>query len=402
MVSAVRREGSSTAARQPPGAPTPERYQLGELLGSGGMAEVFRSRDQVLDRDVAVKLARDTVGSRDRERFKGEARVLARLSHPAIVTVLDAGISADRPFLVLELIEGRTLADVLQEGPLDLDGARTLGVELAEALAYAHAAGVVHRDVKPGNVLLGEAGLVKLADFGIARLLGDTVRHTETGAAVGTAAYLAPEQVQGNEVTAGTDVYSLGLVLLEGLTGQRAFPGSPTESALARLHREPEVPPSLPPSWQDLLRAMVQRDPALRPGAATVAAQLRAVQTAPPTQRLDGEATGTRVLPTVEAAAPEVAPEVPPGAAPQPSALDRAGDALAHHAKAGWGRLRALPEYQRGLVAVFALLAILLLAAAVFSSSGERARPTDPPRGTPPGLVGPLGDLHRTVYGDDG
>ena len=199
-----------------------DRYALGDLLGQGGMADVFRAHDGVLDREVAVKMLRDsTADGSDRTRFTSEARTLARLSHTGLVMVLDAGIEIDRPFLVMELVDGATLADRLRDGPLDIETAASVGVQVSEALAYAHERGVVHRDVKPANLLLDASGRVKLADFGIARLLGDTIRHTMTGHAIGTAAYLAPEQVQGRDVDGRSDVYSLGLVLLESITGRR-------------------------------------------------------------------------------------------------------------------------------------------------------------------------------------
>ena len=215
-----------------------DRYVLESLLGSGGMADVHRATDTTLERSVAVKVLRDVAGDESaRHRFVAEARTLAGLSHRNLVTVLDAGIGEDddRPFLVMELVEGRSLADALEDGPLTPEDAAAVGAQVAAALTYAHGRGVVHRDVKPGNVLLGGDGRVKLADFGIARLLGDTARHTRTGTAIGTAAYLAPEQVRGEDVTGAADTYALGLVLLEALTGRRAFPGSPTEAALARL-----------------------------------------------------------------------------------------------------------------------------------------------------------------------
>ncbi len=220
-----------------------DRYELGEVIGRGGMADVYRASDRTLHRDVAIKVLRETAGDEsDRNRFTGEARTLARLNHAGLVMVLDAGISAEQPFLVMELVEGQTLAQLCSGGGLDADRVRAIGAQVAEALAYAHGRGVVHRDVKPGNVLLGAGERVKLADFGIARLIGDTVRHTKTGHAIGTAAYLSPEQVRGEDVTPAADIYALGLVLLEALTGERAYPGSPTESALARLSRPPERP----------------------------------------------------------------------------------------------------------------------------------------------------------------
>ena len=250
-----------------------ERYRLESRLGSGGTADVHRATDTTLQRPVAVKLLRDVAGdASDRARFVAEARTLASLSHRNLVMVLDAGIGDedDRPFLVMELVEGRALSDALRGGPLAAREVARIGAEVAAGLAFAHERGIVHRDVKPGNVLLSDDGRVKLADFGIARLIGDTVRHTRTGTAIGTAAYLAPEQVRGEDVTGCADVYALGLVLLEALTGTRAFPGSATEAALARLHRDPEVPDDLPAGWPALLRAMTSADPADRPTTAEV------------------------------------------------------------------------------------------------------------------------------------
>lgn len=256
-----------------------DRYELGPVIGRGGVADVHRAQDTLLDREVAVKLLRQEATSEaDRARFTAEARTLAQLSDPGLVTVLDAGTSDDHPYLVMELVEGTNLAATLEAGPLGRgEAARILRV-VAEALAYAHAQGVVHRDVKPGNVLVGHDGRVKLADFGIARLVGDAIRHTATGTTIGTVSYLAPEQVSGGELTQAVDIYALGLVLLESVTGERAFTGPTAEAALARLTRDPEVPTDLPPAWQDLLRAMTAREATGRPSAEQVAGRLAALE----------------------------------------------------------------------------------------------------------------------------
>lgn len=261
-----------------PGTLLGERYELTALLGRGGMADVFSARDRVLHRDVAVKVLRESPDTEaDRVRFAAEARVLAGLAHPGLVLLLDAESGGAHPYLVLELVVGRTWARELAGGRAEPLAVARIGVQVAAALAHAHAAGVVHRDVKPANVLVDAAGRAKLADFGIARLVDEHVRHTRTGFTVGTAAYLAPEQVRGEPATAAVDVYALGLVLLEALTGERAFPGTSTESAFARLQRNPTVPVSLPRGWPRLLAAMTATDPAERLSAAAVADALAAL-----------------------------------------------------------------------------------------------------------------------------
>ena len=230
------------------------RYRLGELLGAGGMADVHRATDEALHRQVAVKMLRPIAGgSEQRARFIAEARMLAGLSHTGLVTVLDAGFDAERPFLVMELVEGPNLA-VVCRSPCDSERVESVGAQVAETLDFVHSRGIVHRDVKPGNVLLGQSGHVKLADFGIARLVDQDSGFTRTGFAMGTVAYTSPEQVRGETVTGASDVYSFGLVLLEALTGRREFDGNDLVAAQARLLRPPRIKDDLPHNWPLLLR----------------------------------------------------------------------------------------------------------------------------------------------------
>ncbi|MEI5672673.1 MULTISPECIES: serine/threonine-protein kinase [unclassified Nocardioides] len=261
-----------------PGTLLRDRYVLGEVLGRGGSADVYAAEDRLLHRPVAVKVLRDSPDTEaDRARFAAEARVLARLSHPGLVLLLDAGTQGEHPYLVLELVVGRTWAQELAGRAVDAREAARVGVQVAAALAAAHAAGVIHRDVKPGNVLVDASGRARLADFGIARLVDESLRHTRTGFTVGTAAYLAPEQVRGDEVSGATDVYALGLVLLEAVTGERAYPGTSVEAAFARLRRNPTIPVSLPRGWPRLLAGMTATDPVERPTAVEVADRLAAL-----------------------------------------------------------------------------------------------------------------------------
>jgi len=203
------------------------------------------------------------------------------------VTVYNAGEQDGRAFFVMQLVAGRTLADRLRDNPLPAAETAQLGIDLADALAYVHARGVIHRDVKPANVLLDEHNRPHLSDFGIATM-ADSTQITHTGLMIGTAAYLAPEQVRGHPVGPEADIYALGLVLLECLTGQREYPGQPMEAALARLHRQPQVPQDLPAPMTAVLQAMTANDPDQRPTAAEVLTWLR--EDTPPT------AGATRVL----------------------------------------------------------------------------------------------------------
>ncbi len=251
------------------------RYSLGARIGRGGAADVYRALDLRLRRPVAVKVFRPGSDPRMEERFSDEALLLARLEHPGLVTVYDTGQHEDRLFLVMQLVEGTSLRQ-RTTSPQALPWVCGLGAALASALAHVHAAGIVHRDVKPANVLLDRADNPHLTDFGISRLL-DTPTNTTPGALIGTAAYLAPEQVLGQGAGTPADVYALGLALLECLKGELEYSGGPLEAATARLHRSPVLPPGLPSEVADLLSAMTSKEPGERPDAGACAAALAAV-----------------------------------------------------------------------------------------------------------------------------
>src|SRR4051794_34716219 len=240
------------------------------------MATVHRAHDERLDRDVAVKLFRpDVADAHDLRRIRSEIRMLAALNHPSLVTLHDAntGETGDTAYLVLELVDGPNLAELLASRRVSAAEYTRLLSQVADALAYIAARGVVHRDVKPENILVtrdDDGSLrAKLADLGIARI-ADESRLTTVGAVIGTARYLSPEQVAGDEVDPASDVYSLGIVLLEGLTGRDPFPGTGTEQAVSRTLRPPALPSGLAPGDADLLADMTAVAPEDRPSAREV------------------------------------------------------------------------------------------------------------------------------------
>lgn len=259
-----------------------DRYRIERLIGRGGMASVYAAYDTQLRRDVALKLFRPELADRDDiRRHEGEVGLLAALNHPGLVTLFDAVSDDDgAAVLVLELIEGGDLRAVMDAGAMSGVDVALIGAAIADALAYSHERGIVHRDIKPANILVptstaGHTGArAKLADFGIARLIDET-RVTAIGSVLGTAHYLSPEQALGDEVGPASDVYSLGLVLIEALTGTRPHSGTGVETVAARLVSDPHLPSRLRPDWVDLLRWMTERDSDARTTAAESATRLR-------------------------------------------------------------------------------------------------------------------------------
>jgi serine/threonine protein kinase len=361
-----------------------DRYRIDSLIGSGGMASVYRAWDESLKRWVAVKVMRPVIADAAAvRRERAEVRLLASLSHPALVTLFDATIAdfsgLDPTYLVMELVDGPNLGTRIEAGPIADADLWKLTADVAEALSVVHSQGVIHRDIKPGNILLapspspGHEFSAKLADFGIA-YLSDATRVTMTGTMMGTAAYLSPEQAKGAEPAPSIDIYSLGLVLLESLTGRREFPGSMVESVSARLARDPVIPASLGQEWHSLLTAMTARTASDRPTASEVAAIARP----------DGQRPTTTDAPTVRMperrfeAATEQYDELPATKVLNPSPARP----VASRARRGSRRLWL---FTAGAV----VLVLVVLAIALSSIHGG---PTPAPTSTLPAVSGPLGE----------
>jgi eukaryotic-like serine/threonine-protein kinase len=266
------------------------RYRIERELGRGGMATVFLAHDEELERPVAVKLlAEHLAGDEDfRARFVREARLAGRLSHPNIVRVYDAGETDGRPFIVMEYVAGTSLADT---GRLPAARVVKLGVQACAGLQHAHDAGLVHRDVKPANLLVRTDGVLKVADFGIARA-AESTRHTQIGTLLGTAAYLAPEQIGGDDATPSSDLYSLGAVLYELLAGRPPYSFSSLAELAAKQSEgmiEPvgDLAPGVPREVEAAVMHALARDPQFRPPSATaLGEELAASPVEHPTQPL--------------------------------------------------------------------------------------------------------------------
>jgi eukaryotic-like serine/threonine-protein kinase len=339
-----------------PGEVIADRYDLEELVGTGGMSSVYRARDRLLERNVALKVLHPHYAEDEEyvERFRHEARSVAQLSHPHIVTVIDRGEDGGQQFIVFEYIDGENLKQLIERtGPLPTRRAVELALEIADALAFAHEHGLVHRDVKPQNVLLTPDGDAKVTDFGIARSLDVEHGMTQTGTVLGTSNYLSPEQAGGKATTPSTDVYSLGVVLYELLTAEVPFPGD-NFVAVAMKHIN-EAPPDLFEKRPDVplrLAAAVERamekDPERRfPTMNDFASELR--QCLAELDEPDAERTLIVTSPVLRESRPH--------------------------------RVRA-PRSRVPLYAIVALLAIAAIVVGVLALGGSKGKPKTPPVAT--------------------
>jgi eukaryotic-like serine/threonine-protein kinase len=360
------------------------KYQLGELLGQGGMGAVYRSFHPLLNRQVAIKVMLGTIAAdpEAHQRFIREAQVVAALSHPHIVNIFDVDVQNGQPYIVMDFVESGSLAARLRAGPLPLAEVLRLMIPLAEALEYAHRQGLIHRDLKPANVLLRSDGGPVLADFGLARAAqpDSAAKITATGAVLGTLAYMAPEQFSGQPTDARADIYALGVMLFEMLTGRPPFDGDSAQIMYGHLQQPPPAPrmlnPALPDEVERLVLRMLSKSPAGRPqSAAEVAAALRDIQAG-------GAATGATIaLPN------QLAPTIATRPSAGTLALDRAAPADKTPAQAP---RRRSPILLAGAIAaiIVAVLAAVVLATRPSGTStaggatSEVARPTAAARPT--------------------
>ena len=384
-----------------------ERYRVERLIGRGGMSTVYAATDTALGRTVALKIF-SSVARGDFDRQSAEIGVLAGLSHPGLVTLYDAFEADDgEGVIVLEFVDGPDLRQRLRQGPLDAGAVRLLGRSIADALAYVHGHGVVHRDVTPANILLpgerthGSLPVAKLTDFGIARIV-DSTRQTSEGSVIGTANYLSPEQALGAAVGPASDVYSLGLVMLEALTGERAFPGTGIEALAARLHRPPAIPETVPAGWRDILVDCVAREPDDRPSADDVVRRLRRLGRASASSATTGAAAS--VDEPTAAMEPSSAPIPPSPAAPSAPSLTIeqaiAVDPVIVTAQSRRVRLRGrddyvgMPSRGRRALALYTVIGVIIAALSVglpLLLTAERTAPVEIVEPDYPAVDGTLG-----------
>ena len=381
-----------------------DRYRLDGLLGQGGMGEVHLGHDERLGRPVAVKLLHRAMAADEgaRRRFEDEARAAAQLVHPNAVAVFDTGEHEGTAYIVMECLPGRTLADEMAEGPMAGPRARSVALQVLGALDAAHRAGVIHRDVKPGNILLTADGTAKVGDFGIAKTT-EGLDHTATGMIVGTPSYLAPERITGSPATARSDLYAVGVVLYEALAGARPFADRPPLALVAAVQHEVprplgELVPGVDPALVAAAERAMAKDPAARfDSASSMAAAIRAerVEVVQPTGV-------TRI-----GAAPEptaVAADVRTTSAPRPDVTSprprtQTGPVGGSSAQVGRrGRTGRLPALTAAAVVLVALVVAAVLVAV--GRDGEVADGTTPrPDGPalPPALEEPVRGLEEAV-----
>jgi serine/threonine protein kinase len=377
--------------------PLAGRYELGESLGVGGMGEVRAAHDTVLNRQVAIKILRIDLSSleRMRARFEAEARAAAKISHPNVVSIYDVGTDGELSFIVMEKLPGRHLGDEIADGPLEPARVIQIAQEVLAALQAAHRVGVIHRDIKPGNILLAEDGSVKVTDFGIAKVAD--LNLTRTGELFGTLCYMAPELLEGIAATPKSDLYAAGVVLYEALTGEKPFDADTPAAILLAIHRGRWTPlgkrlPELDPGFAGAIDRSMSADPSRRYnsaqemaaalGKASVPAHFARAQKDRTTTI--GELDRTDVL------------EVPPS-----RGLGHLGDRI----RRGW-LLKRIPK-NVGRAAILAL-ALVLLVTIQFVLRESPTAPQPPkavpspttiilPPGVPPGLGDALEELNRAV-----
>lgn len=360
----------------------PERYIFGpyeilETLGRGGMGVVYRAHDRALGRDVALKILRDDLRGEARvlARFRREAETFARLDHPNIVHVHSVGAIDNIPYIAMQYIEGETLANRLRRnGPMPWQEALRIGLRVAEALASAHAAQVIHRDIKPGNILLGDDDGVHVTDFGIAKVLNAATQLTVDGSRLGTPQYMCPERCRNQEITPSSDLYSLGVVLFQSITGKLPYSARSSVELIDKITGETParagtLVPGLPDSVERLLAWLLEKTPARRPaGAAALAEAIQRVLDGKP---LEGEKTTLgHALEGYRRALPREEP-----ATPAPGAFGRSAATHRNLARRAGGVWFGLPRWTRLVAAATGLLAVAVGGAAVVAPLLMKPRP---------------------------